>query len=132
MPSWETFQAIGLGLGALGSGVWGGIKLAQSKQRHRETDSDAEVGRESATALVQRAEARMKEMHDLRDNLNQTLGAFSLRLLSVEKDFQRVDSTLIELKSDMKAGQATLNAILERVYSLPGGRRRQDDAKGRD
>ena len=137
-PSWEVLQAIGGVLGSIGAGAWGALQLKKRQHRSHEHNADAEVGRESATTLVHRAEARMKEMHDLRDNLNTTLGQFSMRLLSVEKDVQRIEGNLDtcttnlvkqyeELRADMKEGKNKLDAILTRVYAIPGGRRRHSD-----
>lgn len=128
MPSWDTLQTIGAGIGILAGGVWSGLKIALHKQRSNDKDIDAAVGRESAAAMVQRAEDRMRELHDLRNEQSKILGGFSNRLTAVEKDVSFTMAAVSDLKNDMKSGGQKLDAILERVWALPGARgRRQDD-----
>ena len=104
-------------------GVYGLFKFMEHRAKQDVLRGEADMGNESSRHLVRRAEERMKELHDLRNETNKILGDFGLRLVKVESDVKHMEATLRNVENTIEKNNKLLTAILLRVSALGGGRR---------
>lgn len=121
MPSWETLQTVGVGIGAVLSGIWGGIKLKAHADKRA-------VPTYTGPPDEHPRKISRKEWHDILERVNKhgiRLAVHKRKLETLRADNDQQEEALTKLRNDHDAHviavselSGTLGRVEERLGAL--------------